>query len=88
MLPKGQQKLTTFSDLVEEGLSYLQLFLELPETIWSLQNRSYIKKHQKTEVVSGFTQVNLSSGLIYRGKMLVDILVAMYFQDFGTFCII
>ena len=24
---KGQQKLTTFSDLVEEGLSYLQLFL-------------------------------------------------------------
>ena len=36
LLPKGQQKLTTFSDLIEEGLSYLQLFLELPETIWSL----------------------------------------------------
>ena len=46
LLPKGQQKLTTFSDRVEEGLSYLQLFLELPETVWSLQNRSYIcKKH-------------------------------------------
>ena len=36
LLPKGQQKLSTFSDLVEEGLSFLQLFLELPETIWSL----------------------------------------------------
>ena len=32
LLPKSQQKLTTFSDLVEEGLSYLQLFLELPES--------------------------------------------------------
>eukprot|EP00493_Phyllostaurus_siculus_P021355 UN21682 len=29
---KGQQKLTTFSNLVKEDLSYLQLFLELPET--------------------------------------------------------
>ena len=43
MLPKGQQNLTTFSDLVEEGLSYLQLFLELPETSWSHQNVLYIK---------------------------------------------
>ena len=47
LLPKGQQKLTTFSDRVEEGLSYLQLFLELPETVWSLQNRSYIKNTTK-----------------------------------------
>ena len=31
LLPKGQQKLTTFWDLIEEGLSYLQLFLELLE---------------------------------------------------------
>ena len=44
LLPKGQQKLTTFSNLVEKGLSYLQLFLEFPETVWSLQNRSYTKK--------------------------------------------
>jgi hypothetical protein len=44
LLPKGQQKLTKFSDLIEEGLSYLQLFLELPETVWSLQNRSYIPR--------------------------------------------
>ena len=43
LLPKGQQKLTIFSDLIEEGLSYLQLFLELPEPIWSLQNVLYIK---------------------------------------------
>ena len=65
LLPKGQQKLTTFSDLVEEGLSYLQLFLELPETSWSLQNFLYIKKHPQTTVGSGFVKANLSFGLIY-----------------------
>ena len=57
--------LTRFLDLVEEGLSYLQLFLELPETVWSLQNRSYIKKHNYSGSVSGFTKANLSFGLIY-----------------------
>ena len=65
MLPKGQQKLTTFSDLVEEGLSYLQLFLELPETVWSLQNRLYTKKHHFFNSVSGFVKANLAFGLIY-----------------------
>ena len=73
MLPKGQQKLTTFSDLVEEGLSYIQLFLELPETIWSLQNRSYTKKHHETTVGSGFGQANLSFGLIYEAKSQVGL---------------
>jgi len=43
LLPKNQQKLTKILDLVKGGLSYLWLFLEFPETIWSLQNRSYIK---------------------------------------------
>ena len=57
--------LTRFSDLVEEGLSYFQLFLELPETVWSLQNRSYIKKHHFSGSGSGFTKANLSFGLIY-----------------------
>ena len=45
MLPKGQQKLTTFLDLVEEGLSSLYLFLEFTKIVWSPQNRSYIKKN-------------------------------------------
>ena len=56
LLPKGQQKLTTFSDLVKEGLIYLQLFLELPETVWSLQNRSYIKKTPLFRQHVGFRQ--------------------------------
>ena len=64
-MPKGQQKLTTFSDLIEEGLSYLQLFLELPETIWSLQNRLYIKKCHFLDSMSGFVLPNLTFGLIY-----------------------
>ena len=57
--------MTKFSDLVEEGLSYLQLFLELPETVWSLQNRSYIKKYYFFTSVSGFVLLNLTFGLIY-----------------------
>jgi hypothetical protein len=65
LLPKGQQKLTTFSDLVKEGLIYLQLFLELPETVWSLQNRLYIKKHTFFPLLSGFVKPNLAFGLIY-----------------------
>ena len=65
LLPKGQQKLTRFSDLVEEGLSYLQLFLELPETVWSLWNCLYIKKHVKWFLGSPFVKANLSFGLIY-----------------------
>ena len=55
---------TSFLYLVEEGLSFLQLFLELPETIWSLQNCLYIKKHHETKVGSGFVKANLSFGLI------------------------
>ena len=88
LLPKGQQKLTNFLGLVEEGLSYLQLFLELPETVWSLQNRLYIKKHHFSCNMSGFVKANLTFGLIYRGKMLIGGLVAMCFQDFGTFFIV
>ena len=65
LLPKGQQKLTTFSDLVKEGFGYLQLFLELPETIWSLQNRLYIKKCHFFTSVSGFVKANLTFGLKY-----------------------
>ena len=65
LLPKGQQKLTTFSDLVKEGLIYLQLFLELPETVWSLQNRLYTKKRHFFTSVSGFVKPNLAFGLIY-----------------------
>ena len=34
-----------FSDPVKEGLSYLQLFLELPELIWGLRNVPISKKH-------------------------------------------
>ena len=66
LLPRGQQKLTIFSDRVEEGLSYLQLFLELPETVWSLQNRSYIKKHHFWCNMSPFVKANLTFGLIYK----------------------
>ena len=47
MLPKGQQKLTKFSDPVEKGLSYLQLFLKLPESSWSHWNITFIWKLQK-----------------------------------------
>ena len=35
LLPKVQQKLTAFLNLVEEGLGYVRLFLELPKTSWS-----------------------------------------------------
>ena len=73
LLPKVQQKLTTFSDLVEEGLIYLQLFLELPETVWSLQNRSYTKKHHETKVGSGFVNANLAFGLIYEAESQVGL---------------
>ena len=65
LLPKGQQKLTTFSDLVKGGLSYFQLFLEFLETIWSLQNRPYIKKHHFLDSMSGFVKANLTFGLIF-----------------------
>ena len=71
MLPTGQQKLTKFLNLVEEGLSYLQLFLELPETVWSLQNRLYIKKHHFFNGVSDFVKANLAFGLIYEAKSQV-----------------
>ena len=73
MLPKGQQKLTTFSDLVKEGLIYLQLFLELPETIWSLQNRLYTKKCHFFTSMSGFVKPNLAFGLIYEAKTQVGL---------------
>ena len=36
LLPKGQQNFPTFFDLKDQDLSYIQLFSELPETIWSL----------------------------------------------------
>ena len=65
--------MTTFSDLVEEGLSYPQLFLELPETVWSLRNRLYIKKHHFWGSGSGFVKANLSSGLIYEAKSQVGL---------------
>ena len=65
MLPKGQQKLTIFSDLVEEGLSYLQLFLELPENFWSLQNSQFISKSPKRDLLSLLGWTNLTSCLIY-----------------------
>ena len=71
MLPKGQQKLTTFSDLIEEDLSHIQLFLELPETVWSLQNRLYIKKRHFFTNVSGFVKPDLTFGLIYEAKSKV-----------------
>ena len=65
--------LTRFSDLVEEGLSYLQLFLELPETVWSLQNSSYIKKHHFSGSGSPFVKANLTFGLIYEAKSQVGL---------------
>ena len=65
MLPKGQQKLTRFSDVVEEGLSYLQLFLEFLETVWSLQKLVYIKNHVKYVIGSGLVLLNLAFGAIY-----------------------
>ena len=36
-----------FLYLVKEGLSFLQLFLELPETIWGLRKVLYTKKSPK-----------------------------------------
>ena len=65
MLPKGQQKLTKFSDLVEEGLSYLQLFLELPESSWSHWNITFVWKTPKTVVLCLLPWTNLTFGLIY-----------------------
>ena len=44
LLAKGQQKLSTFWDVIEEGLSYLQLFLELLDLIWGLRNVPVSKK--------------------------------------------
>ena len=38
-----------FLYLVEEGLSFLQLFLELPETIWGLRKVLYTKKTPKKD---------------------------------------
>ena len=46
-----------FSFLVKEGVSYLQLFLGFPETIWSLQNT-------KTGPNGQSVQVNLTHDLI------------------------
>ena len=39
-----------FLYLVKEGLSFLQLFLGLPETIWELRKLLYTKKSRKTAV--------------------------------------
>ena len=66
LLPKGQQKLTTFSDLVEEGLSYLQLFLELPESSWSHWNITFIWKTPKRPLDWFLPFTNLTFGLIYK----------------------
>ena len=57
--------LTKFSDFVEEGLSYLQLFLQLSETTWSLQNLVYIKKEHFSGNMSGFVLLNVAFGLNY-----------------------
>ena len=65
--------MTRFSDVVEEDLSFLQLFLELPGTVWSLQKFVYIKKHVKSKVGSGFVLVNLAFGLIYEAKSQVGL---------------
>ena len=86
LLPKGQQKLTRFSDLVEEGLSYLQLFLELPETVWSLQNRLYIKKHHFSCNMSPFVKPNLAFGLM-RSWVRVGVTDPSCLSVFGDFFI-
>ena len=65
LLPKGQQKLTTFSDLVEEGLSYLQLFLELPDLIWGLRNVPISKKYAKNLRIHESCYMALADGMIY-----------------------
>ena len=83
MSHKGQQKLTTFSDFVEEGLSYLQLFLELPETIWSLQNRLYTKKYHFSCNMSGFVKPNLAFGLIYSRGRKPKIYIAQKYDQRG-----
>ena len=64
-LKVNKLKLTTLSDLVEESRSYLQLFLELPETFWSLRTTWFCKKSSKSVLLwfLGFT--NLTSCLIY-----------------------
>ena len=44
-----------FLYLVEEGLSFLQLFLELPETIWGLRKVLYTEKSRKTAIsINGY----------------------------------
>ena len=73
LLPKGQQKLTTFSDLIDEGLSYLQLFLEPPETSWSHWNITFIWKSPKTGILSLLPFTNLTSCLIYEAKTQVGL---------------
>ena len=86
LLLKGQQKLTIFSDLVEEGISYLQLFLELPGIVWSLQNRSYIKKHHFWCNMSGFVKPNLTFGLIYIVKTRGSNTHLLLQIHFGNYC--
>ena len=65
LLPKGQQKFTTFSYLEEEGLSYLQLFLELPESSRSHWNITSVWKTPKTVVLCLLPWTNLTFCLIY-----------------------
>ena len=65
LMPKGQQKLRKFSNLIEVGLSFHQLFLELPETFWSLQNSQFISKSPKTSLLSFLGLANFTSCLIY-----------------------
>ena len=48
---------------------------------------SYMLKSPKSARREGSVTPNLTHDLIYRGKMLVDILVAMSLQDFRTFFI-
>ena len=47
---KGQHPLTKIQDLKVYTLSFLQLFLELPETFWGLRKVLYSKKSAKTAV--------------------------------------
>ena len=54
-----------FSYFIKEGLSYLQLFLGLSETIWSLQTSPYIKKSPKSDRHEHSVNPNLTHDLIY-----------------------
>ena len=74
-----------FLYLVKEGLSFLQLFLELPETIWGLRKVLYTKKSPKNaESINTHTSANFFARYISR-KNVTPSISGYGFRNFWTF---